>query len=52
MHNYYRKENIMQTALVTERRVWATLGEYGPNPLGYTRAAMADSMRCDSEKRS
>ena len=42
----------MQTASVTRRKVRATLGEYVPNPLGYTRAAMVDSMRCDSEKRS
>ncbi len=41
-----------QTALVTMRRVGAMLGVYSPNPLGYTRAAMADTMRCDSEKRS
>ena len=52
MHNYYRKEYIMQTALVTRRKVRATLGEYVPNPLGYTRAAMVYSMRCNSEKRS
>ncbi len=52
MYNYYRKENIIQTALVTRRKVRATLGEYIPNPLGYTRAAMVDSMRCDSERRS
>ncbi len=52
MHNYYRNGNIMQTALVTERKVWATLGEYVPNPLGYTRAAMVDAMGCDSERRS
>ena len=42
----------METALVTRRKVRATLGEYVPNPLGYTRAAMVDSMRCDSERRS
>jgi hypothetical protein len=42
----------IQTALVTRRKVRATLGEYGPNPLGDTRAAMLYSMRCDSEKRS
>ena len=52
MHNYYRKENIMQTALVTRRKVWATLGEYVPNPPGYTRAAMVNSVRCNSERRS
>ena len=42
----------IQIALVTRMKVWATLGEYSPNPLGDTRAAMADTMRCDSEKRS
>ena len=52
MYNYYRKENIIQTAVVTQRKVWATLGEYVPNPLGDTRAAMVDSVRCNSERRS
>ncbi len=42
----------MGTALVTGRRVWATLGLYGPNPLGYTRAAMVGSIGCDPEKGS
>ena len=42
----------MQTALVRERKVRATLGEYGPNALGYTRAAMLHSDGCDSERRS
>ena len=52
MYNYYRNGYIIQTALVTRRKVRATLGEYVPNPLGYTRAAMVDSMRCNSERRS
>ena len=30
----------------------ATLGEYVPNALGYTRATMLHSMGCDSERRS
>ena len=30
----------------------ATLGEYVPNALGYTRAAMLHSNGCDSERRS
>ena len=42
----------MQTAWVTRRKVWATLGGYSLNALGYTRAAMSDTVRCDSEKRS
>ncbi len=42
----------MQTAWVTRRKVRATLGEYVPNALGNTRAAMLYSMGCNSEKRS
>ena len=42
----------MQIAMVTWMKVWATLGEYSPNPLGYTRASMVDTTRCDSERRS
>ena len=52
MYICYRKENDIQTAWVTRRRVWATLGEYSLNALGNTRAAMLYSVRCDSEKRS
>ncbi len=39
-------------ALVTRMKVRATLGEYSPNPLGNTRAAMADTEGRDSERRS
>ena len=42
----------IQIASVTRMKAWATLGEYRPNPLGYTRASMVDTTRCDSEKRS
>ena len=42
----------MQIALVTRMKVWAPFGEYSPNPLGNTRAAMVDTTGCDSEKRS
>ncbi len=42
----------IQIALVTWMKVWATLGVYSPNPLGYTRASMLYAKRCDSEKRS
>ena len=52
MSNFYDKEHIRQTALVTRRKAGAMLGGYSPNALGYTRAAMPDSMRCNSEKRS
>jgi len=40
------------TASVRERKVWATLGQYVPNLLGYTRSAMAKTIGCNSEKRS
>ena len=42
----------IQIALVTRMKVWATLGEYAPNFLGHTRAAMLQSVRCHSERRS
>ncbi len=48
MHIYYLYN--MQIALVTRMKVWATLGEYSPNPLGYTRASMVDTMRCNTER--
>ena len=35
-----------------KRKEWATSGVYGPNTLGYTRAAMLHSDGCDSERRS
>ena len=50
MHIYYVYN--MQIALVTRMKAWATLGEYSPNPLGNTRAAMVDTVGCDSERRS
>ena len=50
MHIYYLY--YMQIALVTRMKVWATLGEYSPNPLGNTRAAMVDTMGRNSERRS
>jgi hypothetical protein len=43
-------EHIMGTALETGRKVWATIGLYGPNLLGYTRATMARTMGCDTER--
>ena len=42
----------IQIALVTRMKAWATLGEYSPNPLGNTRAAMVNTTGRDSEKRS
>ena len=42
---YYR-----EIAVVTRMKVWATLGEYSPNPLGDTRASMVDTTGCDTER--
>ena len=53
MYNcYLEKEHIIQTALVIRRKAQSTIGEYVPNALGYTRAAMLHAMRCNSERRS
>jgi hypothetical protein len=38
------------TALVTRRRVQATVGLYDSNLLGYTRAAMARTVGCNTER--
>ena len=40
------------TALETRRKVWATIGLYDPNLLGYTRATMVETMGYNSERRS
>ncbi len=45
-------EHTVGTALVTMRKVWATLGLYGSNLLGYTRATMVGTMGYNSERRS
>ncbi len=45
-------EHIMGTALVTRRKVQATVGLYAPNLLGYTRATMVRTMGCNPERGS
>ena len=45
-------EHIVETALETERKVQATVGLYAPNPLGYTRSTMTETMGCNSVRRS
>ncbi len=45
-------EHIIGTALVTRRKVQATIDLYAPNLLGYTRATMVRTMGCNSERRS
>jgi len=44
--------HVMGTAVETQRKEWATVGLYGPNLLGYTRATMARTMGCNAERRS
>ncbi len=34
------------------RKEWATVGQYGPKPLGYTRHTVDRTMGCDAERRS
>ena len=48
MYIYF--EYNIQIALVIRMKVWATLGEYSPNPLGNTRASMVDTVRCNTER--
>ena len=48
MYIYY--EYNIQIALVTEMKVWATLGEYSLNTLGDTRASMVNTVRCNTER--
>ena len=40
----------IQIASVTWMKVWATLGEYVPNTLGYTRAAKLHSIGRNTER--
>ncbi len=44
-------EHIVGTAWETRRKVQTTVGPYAPNPLGYTRATMLQTMGCYSERR-
>ncbi len=45
-------EHTVETALVTRRKVQATVGLYASNLLGYTRATMVGTIGYDSERRS
>ena len=49
---YGTTEYYVGTAFVRRRKVWATLGPYAPNILGYTRSAMVETIGCNSERRS
>ena len=44
--------HIVGTAFERRRKVWATIGQYAPNLLGYTRATMVRTMGCDPERGS
>ena len=44
--------HIIGTALETRRKVWAMVGLYSLNLLGYTRATMVGTMGCHFERRS
>ncbi len=50
--SYGMTGHISGTALVTTRKVQATVGLYAPNLLGYTRATMVRTVGCNSERRS
>ena len=43
-------EHNKETALVTRRKVQATVGLYDSNLMGYTRAAMASTIGCNTER--
>ena len=38
--------------MLNGRKVWATVGQYGPNPSGYTRHTKVETMGSHSERRS
>ena len=37
---------------ISQRKAWATVGPYAPNPLGYTRRTMRATKGCDPERGS
>ena len=37
--------------MINRRKEWTTVGPYAPNPLGNTRATMAETMGSDAERR-
>ena len=43
-------EHVMGTAVETQRKVWATVGLYAPNLLGNTRATMARTTGCNTDR--
>ena len=49
---YGMTEYNVETAFVRTRKVWATLGPYAPNLLGYTRSAMVETIGSNFERRS
>ncbi len=51
MQSVVNEQNI-ETAFERKRKVRATVGQYDPNPLGYTRIAMVKAIGRHSERRS
>ena len=45
-------EHIMRTARESGGKAWATVGLYGPNALGNTRATMVETIGCNPERGS
>ena len=38
-------------SVLNGRKEWATVGQYGPKPLGYTRHTVDGTMGCNFERR-
>ncbi len=51
MQSVANEQNI-ETAFERKRKARATVGQYDPNPLGYTRIAMVKAIGRHSERRS
>ena len=48
--SFWMTGHLRGTAVETQRKVWATVGLYAPNLLGYTRATMASTMGRNTER--
>ena len=47
-----RSKHNIGTAFERRRKGWATIGQYAPNLLGYTRATMVETIGCNPERGS
>ena len=54
--SYYPYPRIRSTLrglpVLNGRKEWATVGQYGPKPMGYTRHTVDETTGCNSERRS